>query len=146
MFKLYRKKYSQNGQSAVEFAIIFPLFMLLLIGFVYLSMFCHDYLTLTSVVRDSARLGSMGATEQVLRARYQTGPNQVALMVYTWDPAASTAFDIRLDESEDVNNPAAGHCVRITANATANWRGITVGNTTFTLPPISAVIVMHKEG
>ena len=146
MFKLYRKKYSQNGQSAVEFAIIFPLFMLLLIGFIYVSMFCHDYLTLTSVVRDSARLGSIGTTEEVLRTRYQAGANQVDLMVYTWDPATAAAFDIRLDESEDVNNPAAGHCVRITANAMANWRGITVGNTTFTLPPINAVIVMHKEG
>ena len=146
MFKLYKKKYNQNGQSAVEFAIIFPLFMLLLISFIYLSMFCHDYLTLTSVVRDSARLGSIGTTEEVLRTRYQAGANRVDLMVYTWDPATVAAFDIRLDESEDVNNPAAGHCVRITANAMANWRGITVGNTTFTLPPINAAVVMHKEG
>ena len=49
----------QKGQSIVEFALVLPLFFLLLWGFIYLGMFFADYLMLNDVARSCAREASL---------------------------------------------------------------------------------------
>ena len=45
----------QKGQSIIEFALVLPLFLLLVFGLFYIGMFFADYLTLSSIARSSAR-------------------------------------------------------------------------------------------
>ncbi len=47
------KKY--KGQVIVEFALILPLFLILLYGIIYSGMLFHDYSTLSNIARASAR-------------------------------------------------------------------------------------------
>lgn len=44
-----------KGQVLVEFALILPLFLLLLLGIIYSGMLFHDYTTLSNIARSSAR-------------------------------------------------------------------------------------------
>ncbi len=45
----------QKGQDIVEFALLLPLFMLLLYGMMYASFFFSDYMTISGIVRSAAR-------------------------------------------------------------------------------------------
>ncbi|BAL83570.1 hypothetical protein SELR_18620 [Selenomonas ruminantium subsp. lactilytica TAM6421] len=45
----------QRGQAIVEFALLLPLFLVLLFGIFYSGMVMADYLTLSSIARSSAR-------------------------------------------------------------------------------------------
>ena len=45
----------QKGQSLVEFALVVPLFLLLLFGIIYSGMFFHDYSSLSNTARSAAR-------------------------------------------------------------------------------------------
>lgn len=46
---------SQKGQSAVEFALIIPLFMVLILGMIYGGFAYADYLQYSTAVREAAR-------------------------------------------------------------------------------------------
>lgn len=54
-----RIKY-KYGQAMLEFAVILPFFILLLMGFVYTGMVFHDYLAIGDLTRDVARYESVG--------------------------------------------------------------------------------------
>lgn len=45
----------QKGQDMVEFAILLPLFLMILLGIIYSGFFFSDYLTLNNIARYSAR-------------------------------------------------------------------------------------------
>lgn len=48
-------KWMQKGQSMVEFSVIFPFFLFLVLAVAYFSFAFADYLQLTYIARDSAR-------------------------------------------------------------------------------------------
>lgn len=45
----------QKGQSLVEFALVFPFFLLLILALIYSGMLFYDYSTLSSITRSAAR-------------------------------------------------------------------------------------------
>ena len=45
----------QRGQVIVEFALILPLFLLMIFGLIYSGMLFHDYSTLSNVARSATR-------------------------------------------------------------------------------------------
>ena len=48
----------RRGQSLVEFALVFPLFILLLAGMIDFGIGLYSYMTINNAARDAARLGS----------------------------------------------------------------------------------------
>lgn len=44
-----------KGQVVVEFALILPLFLLIMYGIIYSGMMFHDYVTLSNIARSGAR-------------------------------------------------------------------------------------------
>jgi len=140
----------QQGQSIVEFAIIFPFFMFLLLVFFYLTLFCHDYLVLSGVVRDSARMLATGSSEAIVRQRYvpAAGEKTAGLLIYKWDPsenATDFVFEIKPEAS---GQSAAGSYVKVTAKAhDPLWQGISMPNDLdFSLgKEILVSMIMHKE-
>ena len=48
-------QFKQKGQAVVEFAMIAPIFFLLVFGFIYLAMFFMDYTTLNNIARNETR-------------------------------------------------------------------------------------------
>jgi Flp pilus assembly protein TadG len=47
----------RRGQSLVEFALVFPLFILLLAGMIDFGMGLYSYMTINNAAREAARLG-----------------------------------------------------------------------------------------
>lgn len=55
---------NENGQSLVEFAIVVPVLLLLLIGIVEFGWLFNGQITLTAAAREGARAGVTGATNE----------------------------------------------------------------------------------
>lgn len=53
---LKRKK----GQAIVEFAFVLPVFVLLMVGFLHMSLVIHDYLAMGEATREIARYAAVG--------------------------------------------------------------------------------------
>lgn len=45
----------QKGQSLIEFALVFPFFLFLILGIIYSGMLFYDYSTLSNIARSAAR-------------------------------------------------------------------------------------------
>lgn len=123
----------QRGQAMVEFAIIVPFFLMLIWGFAYLSMFFHDYLTLSELTRVIARNESVGIAYDP--AAY----NNTAFLtnLYTWNPQTGIAVATAADA-------AAGMQVTVTLTASLN---LAAGSfLADSLPAaITAALTMRKE-
>jgi len=59
--KWLRKK--EEGQALVEFALVLPILLIVLLGIVVIGQIFFSYMIIQSASRDGARYGSVGATE-----------------------------------------------------------------------------------
>ena len=60
MHERWRKRLqSRKGQSLIEFAMVFPFFLLALYGILYFGFLFADYVTLNDIARSTARTASM---------------------------------------------------------------------------------------
>ena len=90
----------QKGQSLVEFALVFPFFLLLIFAIIYSGMLFYDYSTLSSIARSAARERAIssptGVTDADIKSYYfnsstkQFRPNLVTGLY----KAASNPLDI----------------------------------------------------
>ena len=55
-------RHRSRGQSLVEFALVFPLFILLLAGMIDFGIGLYSYMTLVNATREGARLGATNCT------------------------------------------------------------------------------------
>lgn len=91
----------QKGQSVVEFAIVLPLFLLLVFGICYFGMIFADYLTLSNVARSSAREAAILEDSVYQKSKYTTiieneKYKNIKLLadLYSWDSTKSNNFAI----------------------------------------------------
>lgn len=86
----------QKGQSIVEFAVILPLFLLLVIGIINFGFLLTDYVSLNNVARTSAREASLASVGQendlqkkydAIAASYQASDPLPIRDVYDWEIA-----------------------------------------------------------
>jgi len=61
-----------HGQSIVEFALILPLFLVLVFGIIEFGRAYIVYVTVTNAAREGARLGVTGASASAIQTRAQT--------------------------------------------------------------------------
>jgi len=66
------KKVSKNGQSTVEFALLLPLLLMITVLIIEVSILFHNYLVITQLSREVARLGALGGTNQQILDRINT--------------------------------------------------------------------------
>lgn len=70
MGRLIRKKEKgERGQSLVEFALIVPLFLLLVFAIVDFGMGFYSWITVTNAAREGARIGVVGADAATITQR-----------------------------------------------------------------------------
>lgn len=113
----------QKSQVLIEFALIFPLFLLLVFGIFYFSSIFSDYMTLNTIARNSAREAAVvsadndtdrNAKYMEIRTRY--AKNILPLDIYTWNPSPD-----RNDTSFNITHQ--DHNVVVNINATMNQNG-----------------------
>ena len=104
----------QRGQVIVEFALILPLFLLMIFGLIYSGMLFYDYSTLSSVARSAAREAAI--TQDVeeddarIMAHYYDKDNKrfvEGLVTNLYTPKSNGAFKIHVtsitDEPDDIS-------------------------------------------
>ncbi|MEW6097327.1 MAG: TadE family protein [bacterium] len=65
-------KETKNGQSTVEFALLLPLLLMITVLIIEVSLLFHNFLIITQLSRESARLGALGGTNQQIMDRIET--------------------------------------------------------------------------
>ncbi|HBT79040.1 MAG TPA: hypothetical protein DEA67_02500 [Selenomonas sp.] len=87
----------QKGQSIVEFALVLPLFFVLLWGIIYFGLLFADYLMLSNAARSSAREAALkpsaAAVTQVGKEYFKTCKDNQFTQFYVLQ-----TFDIQPDE------------------------------------------------
>lgn len=82
---------NQKGQALVEFALILPIILLLILGIVQFGMLLNSYLSLTNAAREGARTGSLGSLDyEIKNTIVGTSPSlNAGNMVITISPSES---------------------------------------------------------
>ena len=57
----------KRGQAIVEFALILPVFILILLGIMEFGLVFHQYLVVTAASREGARVAALGGTDAETR-------------------------------------------------------------------------------
>lgn len=95
---------SQEGQAAVEFALVLPALLLVLLAILQFGILFKDYLALTDAVRAGARTGAVSrhaadpkaATEAaVVAAANDLGPKLKATATSSWQPGSQVEVEGR---------------------------------------------------
>jgi Flp pilus assembly protein TadG len=63
---MYKKKKGERGQALTEFALIVPIFLLLVFAIVDFGMGFNAWMTVTNSAREGARLGAVGGTSAAI--------------------------------------------------------------------------------
>ncbi|MCH7835443.1 MAG: pilus assembly protein [Chloroflexi bacterium] len=116
MLKLIRirRKNGEKGQALAEFALLIPIFLILLFAIVDFGMGFYSWITVTNSAREGARLGAVAATQQDIIDRvYQTSdlPNESSNMTVTVTNAQGQPGDsvvVQVDYDYDLITPLAG--------------------------------------
>ncbi len=66
---IHKKGTGERGQSLVEFALIIPLFLLLMFAIVDFGMGFYSWITVTNAAREGARIGAVGADSATITQR-----------------------------------------------------------------------------
>ncbi len=74
MLKLIRRRAEngqrdEKGQALVEFALLVPIFLMLLFAIVDFGMGFHAWISVTNAAREGARIGAVQASEAEIEAR-----------------------------------------------------------------------------
>ena len=109
MLKLIRarRKNGEKGQALVEFALLVPIFLLLLFAVVDFGMGFYSWITVTNAAREGARLGAVHA------------PLNVASSPCFGKASLKVCIEDRVRDASDLTNEATKMTVTIT-NATGN--------------------------
>ena len=112
----------RRGQSLVEFALIVPIFLILVFAIVDFGMGFHAYITVTNSAREGARLGAVGASSPTIvqRVRDTSGTLDqskltVAVTNAQGQPGQSVVVDV--DYQYDLITPLAGLVQFVSGNA-----------------------------
>ena len=109
-----RKKKGEKGQALVEFALLVPIFLVLLFAIVDFGMGFYSWITVTNAAREGARLGTVQASEQAIIDRvYQTSdlPGEATQMTVTVTNAQGQPGEsvvVKVDYGYDLITPLAG--------------------------------------
>jgi Flp pilus assembly protein TadG len=96
-----RKAKEEGGQSLVEFALVLPIFLLVLFAIVDFGMGFHAWITVTNSAREGARLGSVRAPATDIEQRVRDTADSldqanlsVAVTNAEGDPGESVVVDV----------------------------------------------------
>lgn len=95
MFRWARKRRDQRGASAVEFALLFLPFSLLLFGLIEFGFYFWTAETTSSAARETARRVVVGdCWNQTAATSYARNQTPRLIGNVTWSPVPSTSLDV----------------------------------------------------
>lgn len=126
----------KRGQGIVEFAIVLPLLVLLLVGFMHMALVLHDYMAMGEATREIARYAVVGKAEADIRNEVKIGMSGF----YRMDPK-----DVHDVEIVHGNNAQLGDFVTVTATMEFDESQGVILTRPFMPDRISTSLTMRKE-
>ncbi len=116
MIKLIRirRKNGEKGQALAEFALLIPIFLILLFAIVDFGMGFHSWITVTNSAREGARLGAVQATtDKIIERVHDTAslPNEdtnMDVFVTNAEGLPGESVVVQVDYRYDLITPLAG--------------------------------------
>ena len=132
----YQVPKRQAGQSAVEFALILPILLIILIGILEVGHLIFVYVSVFNATREAARYGSAtGTNSGVIQYKDCTGIKNAALRLRFL--AKFTASDISIKFDKGPSTTLSPVCESMTttdwANVSSGSRVVVTINTNFTM-------------
>jgi Flp pilus assembly protein TadG len=97
----------RRGAALVEFAIVVPLLMMLLMGIMEFGMILHDYLSISQGAREGVREAAVGSPQSKVRGRVMRASlpaiTPEMIQVHYYDEAQGRWVDARDDSSGTSN-------------------------------------------
>jgi len=83
---------NEKGQAMVEFALILPVLLLLVMGIAEFGMMFNSYLSVQNATREGARIGIVGASDEEMEERILTTSPSLRKdrMVITIEPESNS--------------------------------------------------------
>jgi Flp pilus assembly protein TadG len=109
-----RRKNGEKGQALAEFALLVPIFLILLFAIVDFGMGFYSWITVTNAAREGARLGSVQASEaEIVDRVYETSdlPEEATQMTVTVTNAQGQPGEsvvVQVGYEYDLITPLAG--------------------------------------
>lgn len=87
---------NEKGQSFVEFALILPVLLIIVMGIFEFGLMFNAYITISNASREGARLGSLGGTDIEVTQRVETTASHLnsANMTVTITPSSRSRGDM----------------------------------------------------
>ncbi len=111
-----------KGQAIVEFALLLPLFLLLLYGVIYSGMMFHDYITLSNIARSGAREAAVTSEEPANNGRYSNIESHYANQI----DGLMTSLYVKGNPPIIIQNVNNGEGINASVNMTVNVHGFFV--------------------
>jgi Flp pilus assembly protein TadG len=101
---LCRRRTTEDGQALVEFTVVLPILMLILLAILQFGMVFKDYVALTDAVRAGARKGAVSRYESdpkatteaaVVAAASDLGPKLEVTATSSWEPRSEVEVEGR---------------------------------------------------
>ena len=98
----------QKGQSLIEFALVFPFFLFLILGIIYSGMLFYDYSTLSNIARSAAReravADSSVQTSTIIGHYFVNNQFNPHIITSLYGPATENPFVIQngASDSDDI--------------------------------------------
>jgi Flp pilus assembly protein TadG len=133
-----------RGQTLVEFALVLPIFLVVVIGVFDLGRAVFSYNTLTNGVREGARLAAVN--QEVDSVQSRTSNQAITLGLTNADITVSYVVDDGTDPSDNAAcaSPIALDC-QVVVRASYSWSAITpligqlIGPQTFTTTSVQPI-------
>lgn len=97
-----KKKNGERGQSMAEFALIVPLFLLMVFAIIDFGMGLNAWITVTNSSREGARLGAVGGTSAQVTQKVKdtaAGLNQTKLTIGVTNAQGTSGSAVKVDVS-----------------------------------------------
>ena len=112
-----------KGQSTVEFALVLPLFLLIMFGIIYTGMMFHDYTTLSNIARSCTRdvaISAKDSSDSIKDAKDYYTPQLNSLMTSFYKPIGDNPITINIEQNENSD------VIKTTINMQLNVNGFFV--------------------
>lgn len=122
MHERWRKRLrNRKGQSLIEFAMVFPFFLLALYGILYFGFLFADYVTLNDIARSTARTAAM-STESVETIKAK----QIAKTGRMPSEALGDPIFLFIQDGKEIDEDGNDYVISYDKDETTGTRNVTV--------------------
>ncbi|MCH4890437.1 pilus assembly protein [Acidaminobacter sp. JC074] len=101
---------NEKGQSLVEFALLIPILILILMAIIEFGFMFNTYITVSNASREGARLGSVGATnaeisQRVLEAAPNLDADRISISISPGNRNSGDMINVTIEYDYEIITP-----------------------------------------